>query len=215
MGVSVGYLAVLLFSSKLLASGFSLLQGPPADQKGRNSGKAGDRERGSRRSHISSFHRQMAILVSASALFPSEVEATDSSLEGFLDGPLGTKYKVLKDGTGRYPGKKDRVKIEYTAWLRGFGNSVGKFDTTVGKDPLVVPLDKNYVIDGIEVQVKQMREGETRRIWVPTKAGYADEGVPSYVPRGADLWYELTLDEVLPVGPAKKSKRSRGVLVDE
>lgn len=86
--------------------------------------------------------------------------------------PSGLAYKVLHKGKGKnHPGKFDTVKIEYTGWT-----SQGvKFDSSDRHGgALEIPL--NRVIPGFAEGVRSMVPGETRRLWIPGKLAYGEEG---------------------------------------
>lgn len=86
--------------------------------------------------------------------------------------PSGLAYKVLHKGKGKnHPGKYDTVKVEYTGWT-----SKGvKFDSSERHGgALDIPL--NRVIPGFAEGVRSMVPGEERRLWIPGKLAYGEEG---------------------------------------
>jgi peptidylprolyl isomerase len=84
----------------------------------------------------------------------------------------GLAFKVLKKGKGKsHPGKFDTVTLRYTGWTpdgRMFDSSESHGQV------LVVPL--NHTIYGFAEGAKLMVAGEKRRLWIPAKLAYGEEG---------------------------------------
>jgi len=84
----------------------------------------------------------------------------------------GLAWKVLKRGKGKSrPGKFDTVKINYTGWTpdgRTFDNSRAHGQ--------VLTVTLNRTIFGFSEGVRLMVAGEKRRLWIPAKLAYGEEG---------------------------------------
>ncbi len=102
---------------------------------------------------------------------------------------LGTRYKVLKKGTGASPGPSDKVEVHYTGWTTD-----GKmFDSSLTrKRTATFPL--TAVIPGWTDGLQTMAEGGKTRFWIPEKLAY--KGRPGK-PAGT-LVFDVELISVLP-----------------
>lgn len=101
----------------------------------------------------------------------------------------GLASKVLTPGTGtEHPMPADLVKVHYTGWTTD-----GKmFDSSLQRGtPATFELTK--VIPGWTDVLQRMVEGETRRVWIPSRQAY--DGAPGK-PRGM-LVFEITLLEIV------------------
>jgi peptidylprolyl isomerase len=97
------------------------------------------------------------------AAIPADATVTES----------GLGYKTLKEGTGDVtPKPYSKVTVHYSGWTTD-----GKmFDSSVKRGkPSTFPL--NQVINGWREGLVMMKEGETRRLWIPGALAYA--GSPS------------------------------------
>src|SRR5436309_1281176 len=113
------------------------------------------------------------------AAAPADAQVTSSGLAS----------KVLTPGTGtEHPGPADLVKVNYTGWTTD-----GKmFDSSLQRGtPATFELTK--VIPGWTDVLQRMTEGETRRVWIPSRQAY--DGAPGK-PRGM-LVFEITLLEIV------------------
>jgi len=99
----------------------------------------------------------------------------------------GIQYRVMESGNGKKPKATDKVKVHYTGRLIG-----GKvFDTSVGKDPAVFPL--NGVIKGWTEILQLMKEGDKWEVFIPSELAYGDRGTPGGpIPPGSTLIFEIS-----------------------
>lgn len=81
--------------------------------------------------------------------------------------PSGLASKVLAPGTGtQHPRPNSLITVHYSGWTTD-----GKlFDSSVGKEPLSIGLDR--VIRGWTEGVQMMVPGEKRRFWIPEALAY-------------------------------------------
>ena len=100
--------------------------------------------------------------------------------------PSGLVYRELTAGTGESPKATDRVKVNYTGKLRD-GHV---FDTSVGKQPIVFPL--NGVVPCWTEGVQKMKVGGKAQLTCPSDLAYKDTGRPG-IPGGATLSFEVEL----------------------
>ena len=105
---------------------------------------------------------------------------------------LGTRYKVLKRGTGAYPGPSDKVEVHYTGWTTD-----GKmFDSSHTRNRTATfPL--TAVIAGWTDGLQTMQEGGMTRFWIPEKLAYKGQaGKPA-----GTLVFDVELITVIPPTP--------------
>ncbi len=109
--------------------------------------------------------------------------------------PSGLYYLEVLPGTGIMPVAHDTVYVIYTGQF--LDGSV--FDTNVGKDTLVFPLDEGWMIPGLEEGISKMSVGGKSVLLIPSKLAYGSSGfyiIPGYTP----LLYDVELARVMP-GP--------------
>eukprot|EP00980_Cylindrotheca_fusiformis_P006149 scaffold1319_cov126-Cylindrotheca_fusiformis.AAC.38 len=79
------------------------------------------------------------------------------------------------------------------------------FDSTMGKDPIKIPLAN--VIPGWRLGVLQMHEGETAMLGIPPDQAYGAEGTPDgRIPGGSTLFFKIQLVEILTGGIGGEAK---------
>lgn len=116
----------------------------------------------------------------------------NAAREGVKVLPSGLQYKIIKDGTGRRPGLKDKVKCHY----KGTFVSGEKFDSSYDrKQPAVFGV--NQVIAGWTEALQLMREGSEWELYIPYKLGYGESGAQGAIPPYAALIFRVELIEVL------------------
>jgi len=101
----------------------------------------------------------------------------------------GLQYSVLREGSGKTPGEKDIVKINYEG--RNLKGHI--FDSTYKKgEP--AELGVNTVLPGMQEALQLMKEGAKWEIYVPNNLAYANHGPMA----GLTLIFEIELIEVMP-----------------
>jgi peptidylprolyl isomerase len=114
-------------------------------------------------------------------------QKTESGL-GYMDTDLGT---------GVTPKTGQTCVVHYTGWLWQNNSKGKKFDSSVDRRrPFSFPIGMGKVIEGWDEGVKTMKVGGKRRLMVPPKLGYGDDGSPPEIPPGATLLFEVNLLEV-------------------
>ncbi|CAJ1952306.1 unnamed protein product [Cylindrotheca closterium] len=132
----------------------------------------------------------------------AEDTATPTSPPIFQEGPGGIKYSILKEGTGDKALRAQKVYTKYTLWTGGFGDDGGKqVDSNTGfmGRPLGVIVGVGQVIKGWDLTLLEMKEGETRRIIVPSDLGYGDQGAGGSIPPKATLYFEMEVTNMDPL----------------
>jgi peptidylprolyl isomerase len=87
----------------------------------------------------------------------------------------GLASKVLKEGTGVQPTADDTVEVHYTGWTTD-----GKMFDSSRKHGNTATFPLKQVIPGWTEGVALMKEGETRRLWIPENLAYGGRpGAPA------------------------------------
>jgi FKBP-type peptidyl-prolyl cis-trans isomerase len=126
-----------------------------------------------------------------------EMLAQMEAKEGVIKLPSGVFVDILEygpegPGNGPRPTQASTVKVHYHGTLAD--GTV--FDSTLGDDPVVFPL--NGIVPGWRDGVLKMHEGETAMIGIPPEQAYGPKGTPDgRIPGGSTLFFKIQLLEVL------------------
>ena len=101
----------------------------------------------------------------------------------------GLYVQDIKEGEGAPVQAGQTVSMEYTGWLP----NGRRFDTSEGKKPYGFTVGRGEAIKGWDQGVLGMKVGGERRIIVPPRLGYGDEGYGGYIPPSAVLVFNLKL----------------------
>jgi len=105
--------------------------------------------------------------------------------------PSGVVATDLVFGSGATAMPNSVIKVHYHGTLPD-----GKvFDSTRGSEPVKFPL--NQLIPGWREGIPGMMVGGVRRLLVPAKEAYGDEGAPPDIPPKTDLIFTIELVEVV------------------
>ena len=113
--------------------------------------------------------------------------------------PSGVQFVDLVPGRGDTPVERGSVvRVHYTGWLE-HGEP---FDSSleIGR-PLTFTVGKGEVVPGWEEGILGMRAGGVRRLTIPPRLAYGDQGLGEHIPPGSTLVLEVQLLELLE-GPA-------------
>lgn len=97
-------------------------------------------------------------------------------------------------GTGAECKTGDKVKVHYTGRLL---KTNYMFDSSVGKTPFEFTLGKAEVIKGWDEGVVGMKVGGKRKLTIPSKLGYGENGSPPKIPGKATLVFDVELVEIV------------------
>jgi len=102
----------------------------------------------------------------------------------------GLQYVVLDKGTGAQPKKGDKVVAEYTGWL----TDGTKFDSSKDHpgEAFEFNVGEGGVIPGWDEAFLAMKEGERRKLIIPSELAYGAEG-KGPIPPNATLIFEVKL----------------------
>jgi FKBP-type peptidyl-prolyl cis-trans isomerase len=130
-------------------------------------------------------------------VLPDGVLVFDMELMGVLP---GVRYTKVAEGDGAIAGPGDVVRVHYLAYL---GRDRACYDSTYDRgEPVELRIGTGEVIQGWELGVAGMVEGEKRAIEIPPYLGYGPRGAAGVIPPGASLRYTVELVRV--VGPANR-----------
>jgi FKBP-type peptidyl-prolyl cis-trans isomerase FkpA len=111
----------------------------------------------------------------------------------------GLAFVDIRLGTGTLAEAGDRCAVHYTGWL---GGGEERFDSSRERaEPFVFRLRKGGVIDGWVEGILGMRVGGVRRLVVPSRLAYGEEGRDGVIPPGAELTFEIELLDVAKCNP--------------
>ncbi|AKT39075.1 FKBP-type peptidyl-prolyl cis-trans isomerase [Chondromyces crocatus] len=100
-------------------------------------------------------------------------------------------------GTGAEAKDGDRVRVHYTGRLK---KNNAQFDSSVEREPLEFTLGKGEVIKGWDEGVAGMKVGGKRKLTIPSRLGYGENGSPPKIPGKATLVFDV---ELLGIGEEK------------
>ena len=125
--------------------------------------------------------------------------AENAKKDGVVSLRSGLQYKVIKEGTGKAPGLKDTVSVNYRGTLidgTEFDNSYKR------KKPTTFRVDS--VIRGWSEALQLMKEGAKWALYIPPELGYGERGAGSKIPPNSPLIFEV---EVISVNPFKEDAK--------
>lgn len=121
--------------------------------------------------------------------------------EGSKETRSGLLYKIIKQGSGEYPGRLDIVEVDYTGTLVN-----GKeFDSGKG---IKFPLDR--VIKGWTEGIQLVREGGEIELVIPYNLAYGERGSAPVIPGGATLRFKVTLHKIVEKKTPKDEEKKDG-----
>jgi len=114
--------------------------------------------------------------------------AENKTKKGVVTLPSGLQYKVMKQGTGKIPKSKDKVKVHY----RGTLIDGTEFDSSHNRGKPVTFTAKG-VIKGWTEALLLMKEGAKWQIFIPSDLAYGDLGAGKKIGPNATLIFEVEL----------------------
>lgn len=121
------------------------------------------------------------------------VMADDKKDEKVITTASGLKYVELKIGDGKEAKEGSTVKVHYTGTLE----NGKKFDSSLDRgEPYPVTIGKSSVIKGWHEGLQGMKQGGKRKLIIPAKLAYGEEGRPPQIPPNATLIFEVEAVDV-------------------
>jgi len=112
--------------------------------------------------------------------------------------PSGLVKEDLTIGTGNAAHPGDDIVVHYVGWL----DNGQQFDSSrARRDPLDFALGAGDVIKGWDEGIAGMKVGGKRKLRIPPRLAYGEQGCGGVIPPGATLHFEIELLEIL--GPRK------------
>ncbi|CAI5449911.1 unnamed protein product [Caenorhabditis angaria] len=103
-------------------------------------------------------------------------------------------HKIAADMPCRKAERGDKIWQQYV--LRLEDNTL--VDSSYSRNaPFVFRLYNREVIDGMDIAMDGMCEGERRRVVIPSEYGYGAQGSPPEIPGGARLFFEIVLEKLV------------------
>jgi peptidylprolyl isomerase len=136
-----------------------------------------------------------AALVLGLATLPN-LAVAETDLSMYSDLSNGIKFLITKEGEGEKPLRARQVFTKYSLWTGGFPEDGGKqVDSNTGffGQPLSVIVGVGKVIKGWDLALLDMKEGEARRLVIPSEVGYGSKGAGGAIPPNAKLYFEVEI----------------------
>lgn len=114
--------------------------------------------------------------------------ADNKSKEGVVTLPSGMQYQVLKEGTGRKPGRQDQVTTHYHGTL--IDGTV--FDSSVQRGQPAT-FGVSQVIAGWTEALQLMNEGSKWRLFIPSELAYGSRGAGAKIGPHSTLIFDVEL----------------------
>lgn len=106
----------------------------------------------------------------------------------------GLKYEDLVVGDGKTISEGDAALMHYTLWLED-GTRLQSSKDGEGT-PFAAQIVSGRLIEGWIRGVPGMKEGGTRKLYVPYMMAYGEAGRPGSIPERANLIFEMELLEI-------------------
>ena len=94
----------------------------------------------------------------------------------------------------------DIVWVHYTGKLK----DGTEFDSSKDRDPLQFVIGQKGIIEGWNEGIAGMKVGEKRKLIIPAKLGYGEQGSPPKIGPNAELYFDVELVGVARVPQEKK-----------
>lgn len=117
---------------------------------------------------------------------------------GVVTTASGLQYKIISQGTGDSPGRRDRVRVHYT------GRLIDGTEFDRSADPKAAAFALDQVIAGWSEALRMMREGARWRLYIPPQLAYGDRRVGA-IPPNSVLVYDIELVDVSPAGAGRQA----------
>ncbi len=116
--------------------------------------------------------------------------------KGIVTLPSGLQYQVVKEGTGKKPGKDDTVTVHYTGTLL----NGQEFDSSHKRgEPATFKV--GGVIPGWTEALQLMKEGGQMKLFIPPQLAYGEHGAGPIIAPNSALIFDV---ELLKIEKAKK-----------
>lgn len=132
--------------------------------------------------------KRVALVMAVACLAIAAVSIDAKAEKDVTELQVGVKFKPKSCELKAHKG--DQVSVHY----RGTLTDGSLFDESYGRgQPLDFTLGQGAVIKGWDQGILGMCVGERRKLKIPAKLGYGDNGAPPKIPGGATLIFETEL----------------------
>jgi cyclophilin family peptidyl-prolyl cis-trans isomerase len=121
-----------------------------------------------------------------------KVFLNDKGIEKAVTTNSGLKVLELKKGSGKKFNSATTAAMYYSVYLAN-GKLIQSIDKT--KEPFVFTLDKQPMIAGVTEALKEMREGDKKRLFIPYYLGYGEKTYGPF-PEKSDIIFDIELVKV-------------------
>ena len=105
----------------------------------------------------------------------------------------GIYYTSFEYGNGNFIDEHDSIVLDYTGRIL-YGEI---FDNSYYKgEKFSFELNSNEVIEGWEIIIRLMREGDSSRCYIPSHLAYGTNGIESVIPPNSCLIFDIKIHEV-------------------
>jgi FKBP-type peptidyl-prolyl cis-trans isomerase len=128
---------------------------------------------------------------SSTAAGPAPAPATPTAAGQPTTTASGLVYETLQPGNGADAAWGKTIRVHYTGTL----TNGTQFDTSrkPNGQPFSLTLGAGQVIPGWEEGLQGMKVGEKRKLTIPAKLAYGEQGRPPQIPTNSTLVFEVEL----------------------
>ncbi|WP_235048163.1 peptidylprolyl isomerase [Borrelia persica] len=122
-----------------------------------------------------------------------QLEIIDKDYKDFKKDKSGVLYKLTKSGSGKCVKDGSVVRVDYEGFLL---NGV-KFDSSIDRgNPIELVVGSGQVIEGWDVMLSNMCEGEERVIIIPPNLAYGNKQIGDLIKANSFLKFNIILRKV-------------------
>ena len=118
--------------------------------------------------------------------------AQNKTKDGVVELSNGLQYRILKSGTGKTAGLKDKVTTHY----RGNFIDGKEFDSSYSRGQPAT-FGVNQVIAGWTQALQLMTEGSIWELFIPSELAYGSRGAGNVIPADSTLIFQIELLSVV------------------
>ncbi|AHE62734.1 peptidylprolyl isomerase [Borrelia parkeri HR1] len=123
----------------------------------------------------------------------SQLEIIDKDYKDFQKDKSGILYKINKQGNGKNVKSGNIIKVDY----EGFLLSGVKFDSSIDRGkPIEFVVGSGQVIEGWDVMLSDMCEGEERVVIIPPNLAYGERSIGDVIKANSFLKFNIILRKI-------------------
>ncbi|WP_247065569.1 peptidylprolyl isomerase [Borrelia sp. MN22-0132] len=122
-----------------------------------------------------------------------QLEIIDKDYKDFQKDKNGILYKINKQGNGKNVKSGNTIKVDY----EGFLLSGVKFDSSIDRGkPIEFVVGSGQVIEGWDVMLSDMCEGEERIVIIPPNLAYGERSIGDFIKANSFLKFNIILRKI-------------------